>query len=294
MILRGRWGRTGAPALVLALVLVLGLPAGHAHAQVFYRITSAAGEPSWLLGTIHSEDPRLLDFPPVLRQALVEANVLALELVPDAELLARLETETQLPGDARLDEMLSPEMYRRTHEALRLHGLADEQIVRLRPWAAAMLLAQPPVQTGRSMDLELASVAMAGGTVAVALESLDEQLAIFAGLDLCLQRKLLQHALDGLDQSREAFGQLIDAYLAGDLEGLAAQAEAQIAQLPAKLQSRFREQGLASRNRRMAERAQPMIDEGRVLIAVGALHLHGEVGLVALLREQGHQVEAVY
>ena len=44
---------------------------------------------------------------------------------------------------------------------------------------------------------------------------------------------------------------------------------------------------LGERNGLMAERIQPMIDAGGAFIAVGALHLSGKGGLVALLRERG-------
>ena len=47
------------------------------------------------------------------------------------------------------------------------------------------------------------------------------------------------------------------------------------------------------RNHTMAERAQPLIEKGKVFIAVGALHLPGEEGLVELLRERGYRVTAV-
>ena len=50
---------------------------------------------------------------------------------------------------------------------------------------------------------------------------------------------------------------------------------------------------LDTRNQRMAERAAPFIEDGNAFIAVGALHLPGETGLVQLLRDRGYKVTAV-
>jgi uncharacterized protein YbaP (TraB family) len=50
---------------------------------------------------------------------------------------------------------------------------------------------------------------------------------------------------------------------------------------------------VVERNYRMAERIQPQLREGNALIAVGALHLPGEEGLLALLAEEGYRVSAV-
>ncbi len=43
----------------------------------------------------------------------------------------------------------------------------------------------------------------------------------------------------------------------------------------------------------MAERAEPILQAGPTFIAVGALHLPGETGLVKLLRAKGYSVTAV-
>jgi hypothetical protein len=48
------------------------------------------------------------------------------------------------------------------------------------------------------------------------------------------------------------------------------------------------------RNAVMIARAVPLIDKGGAFIAVGALHLIGDKGLVARLREKGYAVTRVY
>jgi uncharacterized protein YbaP (TraB family) len=47
---------------------------------------------------------------------------------------------------------------------------------------------------------------------------------------------------------------------------------------------------ISDRNKRMAKRAAPMLEEGAAFVAVGALHLPGQDGLVELLRGQGFTV----
>ncbi len=278
----------------LWLGLLLCLVCNHAWSQVFYRVTSPEGKPSWLLGTLHSADPRLLDFPPALMQALIEAEVLALELIADDQLLQSLEAQTHLGEGTGLNDVVPPALYRRTRCALIARGVSEKRIDRLQPWAAAMLLSQPAGSGRTFMDLELVRIAAAAGARVIALETAEEQLRVFTGLDLALQSELLRHALDTLHRGEEVLEQLIAAHLQGHLEGIAAHAEAQIGNLPETLQQRLRQQGLIRRNRLMAERVQPLIDEGRLFVAVGALHLHGREGLIALLREQGNRVDGVY
>jgi uncharacterized protein YbaP (TraB family) len=51
---------------------------------------------------------------------------------------------------------------------------------------------------------------------------------------------------------------------------------------------------LYERNVRMAERAEPRLREGGAFSAVGALHLYGGSGVLALLEQRGWRVTRVY
>ena len=56
----------------------------------------------------------------------------------------------------------------------------------------------------------------------------------------------------------------------------------------------FQRRVIDDRNQRMAERAQPMLQAGKAFIAVGALHLPGDKGLLNLLEQQGYRIRRVY
>lgn len=279
--------------VLVGVVLCFAL-AAPCRAQVFYSVISSDGRQSWLLGTIHAEDERALEFPPVLQQALRQADRIALELLPRQAAMKRLAAAMQLPEEQRLADYLDDELYESVLAAMRDHGIEPDAVARMRPWAAALTLAQPPVRTGRFMDLALAQRAAEHGAVAMALETMDEQLAFFTEMGPDAHVALLESAVADHARGRQAFESLIKAYLDGDLEQLVELAEAELSGLPAEIREHFREAGILQRNRNMARRAQPLIEQGRTLIAVGALHLPGPEGLVALLRGQGNQVEAIY
>lgn len=265
-----------------------------ADAQVFWELESPEGKKSWLLGTMHSEDPRLLDFRPELLEALAEGEVFAMELVPDATMLQELNAAMHYDRDERLNDVLDEALYARVVELLEGYGMGEPAVRRLRPWAAAMTLSVPPPETGLFMDLALSFRAGGLGLKVKALETLQEQLDFLRGTSEAQQIEMIRQAVDNHQRMPELFEQLIGAYLAGDLEEMEAMAEAQLSEVSAELRAHFIDVGLDRRNRTMLERALPLTGEGGAIIAVGALHLPGETGLIKGFREAGYEVRAVY
>ncbi|MCA1778922.1 MAG: TraB/GumN family protein [Xanthomonadaceae bacterium] len=288
------WRILSRPLFATRLVMLLCLVSLHAQAQVFYTVTAPNGEINWLLGTVHSEDQRLLDFPPVLDQALTRADRLVLELVPDQEMLAALDRATRLPDGERLEARIGPDLYRRVASILGGRGLDRQSIQSMQPWAVAVSLAVPQPETGLFMDLALASIAAGQGAELVALETLEEQLGFVVALGQQAHIKMLEAALVDLEQGRSSFEDLIEAYRAGDLDGLQKLAERDLAGLGPDTRWQFKSAGIVDRNKKMADRVQALLDQGGSVVAVGALHLPGPEGLIALLREQGNRVDAIY
>lgn len=283
---------TATRRLLAGLLLLALVPS--VQAQLLWTVETPDGRTGWLLGTIHTEDPRVLDFPPALHDALDRADRVALELVPDPEMLSALNAAMVLPRDERLSTLLSSDLHQRVVDALETYGLTPSAVDRLRPWAAAMTLALPPPETGLFMDMALAFRASRAGAELHALESLDEQLAFLTGLGRSAHIEMLELAVEDARRDRALFEALVAAYLARDAERVRVLAERELAAMGPEIQTRFREQGIIERNLRMVERAMPLLDQGGTLVAVGTLHLPGEHGLVELLRARGYTLEVVY
>jgi len=276
------------------VVFVLLLVPAAAWAAVFWSVTDDQGRQNWVLGTMHSEDPRLLEWPEALMKALGEANRLALELVPDVEMLERMQQAMRFDDD-RLQNVLGAELYRQVVEILTTkYGLTEPAVDRMKPWAVALTLATPPPETGMFMDLMLSFRARGAGLDVVALETIDEQIDFLSRIPLADQVSLIRRTAADHDRYHEVFESLIQAYLSGDLARLEAISARQMEGLDEHIIRHFNEVGIVERNQRMIERSEAWLAEGGLVIAVGALHLPGEHGLLALLRERGWKLEPIY
>jgi len=250
--------------------------------------------PSWLFGTIHSSDPRVLSLPKAVEAAFSAADVLVLEIVPDAGALARSTALMRLAEGRRLQQVLPADLYQRTLLAMTAQGVPATAVDGMKPWALAILLSLPPGQTGDVLDLMLYRRALGDGKQVLGLETMAEQLSVFDGLSDADQLMLLEEAVDSLPQLAAALEQLLLAYLGRDLGALLALEQTQLARGDQALAARLREALIDARNREMADRLISVLGQRSHFVAVGALHLPGQGGLLERLRDAGFVIERVY
>jgi uncharacterized protein YbaP (TraB family) len=174
--------------------------------------------------------------------------------------------------------------------------LPEPVVLLLRPWAAAVLMSVPPQNTADVLDVMLARVATEQGKPLHELEGVEEQVAAFEGLPEPDQVAMLRQAVDNYEAMPRLIGRVIEAYLARDLAGIwrIREASGGGSEEARRFHQAFVQRLLHDRNERMAERAEPRLREGGTFIAVGALHLYGERGLLALLETRGWRVTRVY
>ena len=243
----------------------------------------------YLLGTIHSEDPRVLDFPESFLHQLESNQVFAMELVPDLPTMKKLNEYMHYQDGTSLESQLGPERFAKVRELLLSHyQVPADRLELMKVWAVVMTLSVPPPETGLFMDFSLSLRATGGGLRVVGLESLDQQLSFLEDMPAVQQLELLDQALVEYDRVGELHDQMLITYLAGDLQVLKKEVEEQMDQLTLEAKNYFIVQGIDARNYHMLESLLPLLAESTVFVAVGALHLPGNQGLISLLRENGY------
>ncbi len=280
----------GFLALLLAFVPVSAAAEAEPEDALYWRIVRGGEEAGYLLGTIHSEDPRVVDFPQHLVDQLTSCDAFAMEMVPDLPTLTRLTEYMHYPERGTLEKHLGAERYQRVLQALSGYQVPEDWKARMKVWAALMTLSVPPPQTGFFMDMSLSLRAAGSGLDVRGLETLEQQLAFLEEMPMEYQIDLLDQALDEYARVEELHGQMVDAYVTGSLETLESLSDEQFEQLDEPVRRYFLDEGITARNRRMMEGLRLLLDESRVFVAVGALHLPGDEGLIALLRADGYRL----
>ena len=257
---------------------------------LFWSIHKSGQVVGYLLGTIHSEDPRVLDFSEDLLGRLRTNRVFAMELVPDLPTLARLNEYMHYPPGQTLELVIGVERFKALTAVLSAYSLPLEFINQMKPWAAMMTLSTPPPETGFFMDLSLSLRASGSGLAVVGLETLEQQLSFLEEMPMSMQLTLLDQAVADYSQVGEVHDQMVNTYLENNLVLLTSLTEEQLQLVGDEASDYFMESGINTRNFRMADSLLTQLENNTVFAAVGALHLPGEKGLINLLREHGYEV----
>jgi uncharacterized protein len=287
-----------------ALALVLLTAACHrapppAPPQVaLWAVSRGGGTPAqaWILGTIHALPPNTAWRRPGIDRAMAAADRLVLEIGEkiDAEsagrALARLAMTPGLPPpSARLD----PAGRKALQAAYASLGLDDARFRDEESWAVALqisAMASQKAGADASDGVEPQLRAAMPGKPVSGFETADSQFAIFDGLPIFAQNRLLADVAREATDTRDSDSDLLALWLKGDELGLAREADSDFLADPVLHQAL-----LTGRNRAWAAAIDAMLRNGaHPFIAVGAAHVAGSDGLPAMLRARGWTVSRVY
>ncbi len=260
---------------------------------MIYRVDRAGGKTSYLVGTMHVEDPRVLALMQDLRPLLQRVDRLVIEMVPDGLAMMAVGAASLLPAGQSLSELLDAEEFAQLTCLARGRDLPVTVIERMKPWALAAVLSLPEGQGGQVLDIRIYLQALELGLDVQGLESAAEQVAVFDAMPLSLQLEMLREVIRNRHRMMEQMEQLTVAFLRGDLEHLQRLGDQQQEEMSAVLAQWSKQQLLQVRNERMLARLTDVLRDGGVMIAVGALHLTGDSGLIRGLSMAGFSVEPV-
>ena len=273
---------------------------------LLWKIEKPGTAPSHLFGTIHLSDSRVTTIPQKVTDALLSSKTLALEVadLSDAALGAAMATSASLlvySDGQTLEQKLQKSEFERVQAVVEKAGIPGDVAKLLKPWLVNTLLAisdceRRQIDAGAPVvDMRLGEHAKAKGIPIVGLETIELQLAALASVPDEEQLQMLKVGLKYADRTSDMLETLLQLYLNRQM-GAAMPFQIALAEksgVPASAFDGFQKALLVDRNASMTKKAAPLLEQGQAFIAVGALHLPGKTGLVALLREAGYTVTPV-
>jgi uncharacterized protein YbaP (TraB family) len=242
--------------------------------------------------------------PPGAAKASEEAQTIVVEsdeILDEKKAMASIFANpdlTMFTNGQSLETLLSKEDLALLKEELTHRGLPLSAVSRMKPWMLASVISLPACERARKadktafLDQQIALDAAADGKPVKGLETFVEQLSTVAAIPMDLHLKSLIETVKLGSKLDDVFETMIELYVSGDI-GLTIpllkratpdQSDEAVGY------GEFEELVVRQRNHHMAERAAPLLANGGVFIAVGALHLPDKEGLVELIRQQGYTV----
>ncbi|MFW2374876.1 MAG: TraB/GumN family protein [Gammaproteobacteria bacterium] len=264
---------------------------------LLWKIEKAGMTPSYLYGTMHVGDPRVLKLAPEVERAFVEADRFGMEVLLNFQAIGVITGGSFFNDGRTLKSVMKEADYQRLINLLEQQFQMSEQMVmHMRPWVVLTLLMMPEkaqADSDSALDMVLYRRAAMRRIPLLGLETAEEQLAVFESLEMEEQVWMLNKTVEDFGMLEDLYPMLLDNYLRRDLAGLV-KLQDRYMYPETDIDDRFMIELLDKRNLRMVARMQDFLKQGNAFIAIGALHLPGTTGVLHLLEQQGYQVTSVY
>jgi uncharacterized protein YbaP (TraB family) len=286
--------KLAAAAAFLTLVAVAALEA-QAPRNFIWKVSSPTGA-LYLVGSVHLLTKDYYPLNPSLETAFKDSTLLVEEAdlgeleAPAAQF--KLLTRGILPGNQSLDKVVSPATFALVAKRVEALGVPLEPLKRFKPWMLALTLVQLEWQKAGfdgslGLDRHFYDRAKVDGKTVIGLETVDFQLSLFDEMTLEEQDRMLSGSLEDLDAERANVVRLIEAWKAGDAETVERLMLRDMEDDPI-MYKRL----LVDRNRNWLPTLDALLGKsGRAFVVVGAAHLVGPEGLLAMFRAKGYKVE---
>jgi uncharacterized protein YbaP (TraB family) len=259
-------------------------------ASCVWKVAGPNGGTLYLGGSIHALRSTDYPLPSAYNRAFDASSRLVFEEDPKTGSAAFQDfvKAGQYPKGDSLKNHVDPRTYEYLRHFFALAKVPEEKFCRLRPWYIDVLLAMPPVQYYQlGVESFLVRRARANSKPMSGLESSKEHYQSFVGLsDRDSEAVLLVFFINaGRETTHEV--NMLDAWRHGDADLIAHAAHEEFRDVPA-----MGERVYGQRNRNWIPKIENYLRSDQIyFVVVGAAHMGGPDGLLALLRSRGCKIE---
>lgn len=254
-------------------------------------------QPSYLFGTIHMIGREDFFLTEATKASFGKAGQVVFEIdmeeMMDFTKLMPLMMKAFMANDTTLSDLLSEEDYALVKGHFEEIGLPIMFLERIKPMFLSALGGEDMFSMGGGEDAEVVSYEMELMQMAQqrrlpieGLETAEYQMSMFDSIPYKAQAEMLVRAIQSEDTGDGQFARMVELYKSQDLQGMQAMMEDEASGIGG-----YEDLLLVRRNRNWIPVMGELMKVKPAFFAVGAGHLGGAQGVVALLREAGYSVK---
>jgi len=277
-------------AIAIVMIVLYCCPRSILAASCVWKVTTNDGHSLYLGGSFHALRPSDYPLPREYNRAFDASSRLAFEDDPktgEAAFSALMKAGEYPKGD-NLKNHVDPRTYVYLRRFFASRNVPEEKFSRYRPWLLDILLSSPPPQYYQlGIENFLKQRAQATSKPIAGLETGGEHNAIFSGLNDKQAEALLLTLFINAGRAESKTVNIFDAWRRGDADLLTRKTRESFSNFPF-----MAERLLDARNRNWIPKIENYLRSGQVyFVVVGAAHMGGSSGLLALLRQGGCKIE---
>lgn len=282
-------------AVVLALVLAAAAAAQTGSRSFLWKVQSGAGV-MYLAGSVHALTADAYPLNPAYQRAFEASSTLVEEIdLAEADPLTGglgLLAKGMYTDGRTFNSAVSKETAALVAEKLKGTPLALELIQPMKPWMVMLMLEALGAQSAGldpelGLDKHFYNLATGAGKQVIGLETVQYQIDRFDKMPDAMQEQLLRSELAEMETEKTSLRSLLTAWQTGDAPTIEKMLLTSFTDNPAAYNSLITE-----RNRNWMPQLDACLKRSSpCFVIVGAAHIVGPQGLLALLRQRGYRVE---
>jgi uncharacterized protein len=283
--------------VVTALVVAVGAASTRTAAagKGFIWQLERDGKVGWLVGSIHVLSPDYYPLPDSMNKAFLRSVTLMEEVDVDEvntpAFAEAIQSKGFYKGSQTLETQLSKETFRLIAERITRAGLPVESFRRMKPWMVGLTLMAVELKRGGfdsayGLDRHFYNRAPRTGKRFRALETAVSQIEMFDRIGAEFKESLLKETIEGADTQLSQVKAMADAWRAGDVAALE-----RVVLGPMKDEPKVYQMVIVERNHAWVPKIEECFAGGHCFVVVGAAHLLGPDGLLAIMKDKGYRVE---
>jgi uncharacterized protein YbaP (TraB family) len=244
---------------------------------------------SYLFGTIHLRKKSFAEKVEKLKPYISKCRVFSSEIDLDTNYVdVDFSRSFYLPGNKSLSELLGFKKYEKAKKILaKAFNFKLDLYQHHIPLISSQAIAEHVLKSEaiEALDYLLWNLAKKEGLICRGIESMAEQLKVLNGIPIDTQLKSFKDVCQNVSKFRKLNNRLLNLYEAEDIQKIYKESK--------KSLGGIREIMLYERNRNMANRINKLSREEANFFAIGAAHLAGAKGLLAMLKQHDIEVKPI-